>query len=135
LFFLKGCVLIFAIFRRQHIDKVKKRSQWSHLHVLLLVCFRCQDSTSLQFRVLHSELELEISSWFLSRDEFLRVETRRVERHFFVTFKNFVKRLVPTRFSCFFCNFFCNFSQKLGSERVFVSRDKFGKSSNNSFQP
>ncbi len=54
------------------------------------------------FRVLHSELELKISSWFSSQDEFSRVETRRVERHFFVTFENFVKRLIPTCFSCFF---------------------------------
>ncbi len=56
-------------------------------------------------RVLHSELELEILSRFSSQDEFLRVETRRVERHFFVTFKNFVKSLVPTHFLCFFAIF------------------------------
>jgi hypothetical protein len=33
-------------------------------------------------KAMHSELELEISSRFSSRNEFLRVETRRVERHF-----------------------------------------------------
>jgi len=58
-----------------------------------------------QSKSLHSELELEILSRFSSRDEFSRVETRRVERHFFVPTLIFGKRLVPTRFSCFFAIF------------------------------
>jgi hypothetical protein len=88
----------------------------------------------IQSRVLHSELELEISSRFSSRNEFSRVETRRVERHFF---RENEKR-EKTRFSRFFRDFsriFCEFSRKLGSERVFASRDEFGKSSKNSLQP
>jgi len=69
---------------------------------------------------LHTELELEYSSQDSSRNEFSRVETRRVERHFFVILGNFSKTLVPTLI-------FANFLRKLGSEQVFASRDEFGR--------
>ncbi len=49
----------------------------------------------MKFKALHSELLTEVSSRFLSWNEFLRVETGRVERHFFVIFGNFGKRLLP----------------------------------------
>ncbi len=59
-----------------------------------------------QSRALHTELELEYSSWDSSRNKFSRVETRRVECHFFVIFGNFGKRLVPTRSDPNLCEFF-----------------------------
>jgi len=68
-------------------------------------------------RALHTELELEYSSRDSSRNEFSRVEMRRVECHFFVIFGNLSKRLVPTLI-------FANFSRKLGSEQVGTSRNK-----------
>jgi hypothetical protein len=46
-------------------------------------------------RALHSELLSEISSWVSSRNEFLRVETRRVERHFFCENENREKTRLP----------------------------------------
>ncbi len=46
-------------------------------------------------KALHSELLTEVSSRFLSRNEFSQVETGQVERHFFVIFGNFGKRLLP----------------------------------------
>jgi hypothetical protein len=44
---------------------------------------------------LHSELLSKISSRVSSRNEFPRVETRQVERHFFIIFGNFGKTLLP----------------------------------------
>ena len=57
---------------------------------------------------LHTELELEYSSQDSSRNEFSRVETRRVERHFFVPTLISGKRLVL---------------QKLGFSRVGTSSE------------
>ncbi len=73
-------------------------------------------------RALHSELFSEIRVKFRVGTSFSRVETRRVLRHFFVTFKNFGKmllsKLAKTKFakkrvfSRFFCDFFANFCKK-----------------------
>jgi len=81
-------------------------------------------------RALHSELLTELSSRFLSREKFSRVETRSVEHHFFVTFGNFGKRLVPTVIFAkkrIFSQFFRNFLQKLGSEQVGASSSQFSR--------
>ncbi len=71
-------------------------------------------------RALHSELLTKLSSWFSSRDEFSRVETSSEGSDITKIFPKFEFWLVPTLI-------FENFSQKLGSERVFASRDKFGR--------
>jgi hypothetical protein len=76
-------------------------------------------------RVLHSELELEISSRFSSRNEFSRVKMRRVEHYFFIIFGNFGKRLVKTHFRLVPTLIFAKI-------RVRTSRNEFGKSSKNS---
>ncbi len=80
-------------------------------------------------RALHSELLTELSSRFLSRDEFSRVETRQVERNFFDIFvsyffvfsdssnPNFRKE---TRFFEIFSRFFAKI-------RVGMSRNEFSR--------
>jgi len=78
---------------------------------------------SLWFRALHTELELEYSSQDSSGNEFSRVETRRVERHFFVIFGNLGKRLVLTLIFAIFAIFL----RKLGSERVRMSWNESGR--------
>jgi hypothetical protein len=77
---------------------------------------------ALPSRALHSELVTELSSRFSSRDEFSRVETRRVERHFFVIFVHYF-----FVFSDSSNPNFRDFSRKLGSERVRTSRDEFSR--------
>jgi len=74
-------------------------------------------------RALHTELELEYLSRDSSRNEFLRVKTRQVERHFFVIFGNLGKRLVPTHSDPNFRDF-RNFFAKI---RVSASRNEFGR--------
>jgi len=84
-------------------------------------------------RALHSELLSKISSWVSSRNEFSRVETRRVEHHFFVIFGNFGKRLLPklakTNFHDF-SQFFCKKSRKIAIFAIFASLETFGKHGN-----
>ncbi len=52
-----------------------------------------------RLQALHSELELESSSWVSSQvsspNEFFTISKERVERHLFVTFGNFGKRPLP----------------------------------------
>ncbi len=63
-------------------------------------------------------------------------ESRRDELN--VIFSLLLKILLKGSFRLVFrvfSQFFHDFSRKLRSERVFASRDEFGKSSNNSFQP
>ncbi len=50
---------------------------------------------SLNYRALHSKLFSEIRVEFRVGTCFLQVEMRRVVRHFFVTFENFGKTLLP----------------------------------------
>ncbi len=89
-------------------------------------------------RALHSEILSKISSRVSSRNEFSRVETRWVERHFFDVFGKFGKKQLPKLAKMkiakkrIFSWFFRNFSQKLGLVRVFASRNPFGRSSKNS---
>jgi len=51
--------------------------------------------TGINGKAPHSELLTEVSCRFSSRNEFSRVEMGQVEHHFFVTFGNFGKRLLP----------------------------------------
>jgi len=96
-------------------------------------------------RALHSELLTELSS----RNEFSRVETGLVERHFFVIFGNFGKRQLPKlaktkssekrNFSQFFhdfLQFFMIFSQFFVTFRDFpvgfLSRNEFSRAGTSS---
>ncbi len=62
---------------------------------LIMQCFVVETSrvwcSNVWCKALHSELLAELSS----RNEFSRVETRRVESHFFVNFGNFGKTRLP----------------------------------------
>ncbi len=82
----------------------------------------------LQTRALHSELLTELSSRVSSRNKSGQVGTSSEKSS---------KNSFPTNSDPNFAKnaFFAIFSRKLGSERVFASRDEFGKSSNNLFQP
>ncbi len=116
-----------TLWQRRQVDFTERNRMWG--------------SNSKISRALHSELFSELSSRVSSRNEFLRVETRRVVRHFFVTFENFGKRLLlklaKTKITKkrVFLRFFVKIRVGTSGNEFSPSWDKFGKSSKNSFRP
>ncbi len=106
-----------------------KKYKW--LFYRLRKCAKSYESVP--SRAQHSELLTELSSRFSSRDEFSRVETGRVEHHFF---RNFLPKLAKTKntkkhnFSWFFLRIFAIFRVGTSSEGSDITEifPKFKKS-------